>query len=113
MEQDGYRLLDLIEQALLQAGRMHTQRSQQDVFGTFDTFGALSVLDNAIISGTSHALEGKTTSGFHGSDVLAVHFAVSETEEKTYAVNCAGNSVSTLASDDQDRRWSIFFPCAG
>lgn len=116
MEQDGYRLLDLIEQALLQAGRMHTQQSQQDVFGkfdTFDTFGALSGLDNAIISGTSHALEGKTTSGFHGSDAVAVHFAASETEEKTYAVNCAGNSVSTLASDDQDRRWSIFYLVPG
>ncbi len=111
MEQDGYRLLDLIEQALLQAGQVHPLQFEQDASGadgTGGTFGALSGLDNAIISGTSHSLEGKTTSGFHGSDALAVHFAASETEEKTDIVNCAGNSVSSFATDNQDRRWSIF-----
>ena len=113
MEQDGYRLLVLIEQALLQAGQVHTQQSQQDTFGTLGTFSALSGLDNAIISGTSNVLEGKTVSGFHGSDALAVHFSASKTEEKTDVINCAGNSVSSLATDDQDRRWSIFYLVPG
>jgi len=116
MEQDGYRLLDLIEQALLQAGQVHPLQFEQDAFGadgTGGTFGALSGLDNAIISGTSNAMEGKKISGFHGSDALAVHFAASETEEKTDIVNCAGNSVSSFATDNQDRRWSIFYLVPG
>ncbi len=107
MENDGYRLLDLIERALLQASHRNSQQSQQD------TLGALSGLDNAVISGSSNALEGKTTSGVNGSDVLAVHFSVSDDDGTSVLLNCAGFSVPSNTVDGSDRGWSIFYLAPG
>lgn len=107
MEQDGVRLLDLMERALLQAGHRHSLQSQQD------TFVALSGLDNAVISGTSNALEGKTTSGVHGSDALAVHFSVSDDDGTSGLLNCAGFSVPSNAADGSDHGWSVFYLVPG
>lgn len=110
MENDGYRLLDLIERALLQVSHRNSQLSQ---LSQQDTFVALSGLDNAVINGASNALEGKTTSGVNGSDVLAVHFSVSEDDGTSGLLNCAGFSVTSTAVSGTDRGWSIFYLVPG
>lgn len=107
MEHDGYRLLDLIERALLQAGHRNSLQPQQDMFDE------LIGLDNAVISGVSNALEGKTTSGVHGSDVLAVHFSGSDADGTQDVLNCAGFRVPSATVSEPDRGWSIFYLVAG
>jgi type IV pilus assembly protein PilW len=70
-------------------------------------------MDNAVINGASHALEGKATSGVHGSDVLAVHFSVSEDDGISGLLNCAGFSVTSTAVNGTDLGWSIFYLVPG
>lgn len=107
IEQDAYFLLDHMARAIQQAGH----NDPLDLAD--DSAIALRGLDNAIISGTAEDSSVTTGSGFHGSDVLAIHFSASSLDSKMILHNCAGLAVAPTSLDGIDRGWSIFYLVRG
>jgi len=103
IEQDAYFLLDHMARAIQQAGHSDPLDLAED------SAIALRGLDNAVISGTAEDISVTTGSGFHGSDVLAIHFSASSLDSKMILHNCAGFAVPPTSLDGIDRGWSIFY----
>lgn len=103
IEQDAHYLLDHMARAIQQAGH----NDPLDLAD--DSAIALRGLDNVVISGTAEDISVTTGSGFHGSDVLAVHFSASGVDSKMILHNCAGFTVPATSFDGIDRGWSIFY----
>jgi len=107
IEQDAHYLLDHMARAIQQAGH----NDPLDLAD--DSAIALRGLDNAAISGTAEDISVTTGSGFHGSDVLAIHFSASSIDNKMILNNCAGFTVPPKSHDGIDRGWSIFYLVRG
>lgn len=84
IEQDAHYLLDHMGRAIQQAGH----NDPLDLAD--DSAVALRGLDNNVISGSSEDISVMTSSGFHGSDVLAIHFSSSSVDNNMILRNCAG-----------------------
>jgi len=107
IEQDAHYLLDHMARAIQQAGHNDPLDLVQD------SAIALRGLDNAVISGTAEDISVTTSSGFHGSDVLAIHYSASSLDSKMILHNCAGFTVPPKSLDGIDRGWSIFYLVRG
>jgi type IV pilus assembly protein PilW len=107
IEQDAHYLLDHMARAIQQAGH------NDPLDPVEDSAIALRGLDNAVISGTAEVIIETTSAGFHGSDVLAIHFSSSSLDNKMIVHNCAGFTVPPKSHDGIDRGWSIFYLVRG
>jgi len=107
IEQDAHYLLDHMARAIQQAGH----NDPLDLAD--DSAVALRGLDNNVISGSSEDISVMTSSGFHGSDVLAIHFSSSSVDNNMILRNCAGFPVPPKSFDGIDRGWSIFYLVRG
>ena len=107
IEQDAHYLLDHMARAIQQAGH-------NDPLDLADNSAvALRGLDNTVISGSAEDISVMTSSGFHGSDVLAIHFSSSSVDDNMILRNCAGFPVPPKSFDGIDRGWSIFYLVRG
>jgi len=107
IEQDAHYLLDHMARAIQQAGH----NDPLDLAD--DSAVALRGLDNTVISGSAEDISVMTSSGFHGSDVLAIHFSSSSVDNNMILRNCAGFTVPPKSFDGIDRGWSIFYLVRG
>lgn len=110
IEQDAHYLLDHMARAIQQAGHNDPLDLPDPVE---DSVISLRGLDNAVISGTAEDISVTTGAGFHGSDVLAIHFSSSSIDNKIILDNCAGFTVPHKSLDGVDRGWSIFYLVRG